>query len=55
MSIHKSLKVKENMKRARNVIGRGERIAYMKERGTWKEGTSIYGLPKTRVREGGPK
>lgn len=50
MSIHKSLKLKENMKRSRNVMGRGERIEFMKEKGTWKEGRSIYGLPKTRVR-----
>jgi small basic protein (TIGR04137 family) len=44
MSIHKSLKLKGSMQRARNVLTRKERIAVMKEL------KSIYGLPKTRVR-----
>ncbi|MEM8885222.1 MAG: small basic protein [Planctomycetota bacterium] len=50
MSIHKSLKLKGTMQRSRNVITRKERIALMKERGTWNAGRSVYGLPKTRVR-----
>ena len=58
MSIHKSLKLKGTMQRERNVLlarehvalTRKERIAVMKERGTWKTVKSIYGLPKTRVR-----
>ena len=49
MSIHKSLKLKGSLTRTRNVLTRDERIELMKERGTWKEGQSIYGLAKTRV------
>ena len=49
MSVHKSLKLKGGLQRSRNVFRRHERILLMKERGVWKEGQSIYGLPKTRV------
>ncbi len=49
MSVHKSLKLKGSLSRTRNVQTRSERIQLMKERGTWKQGRSIYGLPKTRV------
>lgn len=49
MSVHKSLKLKGSLSRTRNVHSRAERIQIMKERGTWKKGQSIYGLPKTRV------
>ena len=52
MSIHKSLKIKGSLKRTRNVHNRHERIELMKERGEWKEGMSLYGIPKTRVRFG---
>ncbi len=55
MSIHKSLKLKGSLKRTRNVFTRSERIELMKERGTWKEGQSLYGLAKTRVRFGKAK
>lgn len=49
MSVHKSLKLKGSLKRSRNVLGRAERIDLMRRRGQWREGRSIYGLPKTRV------
>ena len=49
MSVHKSLKLKNALVRARNVLTRTERIELMKERGQWKEGQPIYGLPKTRT------
>ncbi|MHC4971655.1 MAG: small basic protein [Planctomycetota bacterium] len=49
MSVHKSLKLKGSLQRARNVLRRAERIELMKARGAWKKGRSIYGLPKTRV------
>ncbi|MHC4548967.1 MAG: small basic protein [Planctomycetota bacterium] len=49
MSVHKSLKLKGGLKRSRNVLTRAERIDLMRERGVWKKGRSIYGLPKTRV------
>ena len=48
MSVHKSLKLKNTLVRARNVMTRAERIELMKKRGTWEKGRSIYGLPKTR-------
>jgi len=49
MSVHKSLRLKGSLQRSRNVYSRAERIELMKERGEWREGRSIYGLPKTRV------
>jgi len=50
MSVHKSLRMRGGLKRSRNVLSRDERIATMKERGTWpQEGRSVFGLPKTRV------
>ena len=49
MSVHKSLKLKGSLARARNVLTRNERILLMKDRGVWEEGQSIYGLAKTRV------
>ena len=55
MSVHKSLKLKDSLQRERNVHTRAERIALMKERGEWKDGQSIYGIPKTRVRFAGGK
>ena len=33
----------------RNVLKKLERIDIMKKSGTFKEGDSIYGLPKTKV------
>ncbi|MGL6097243.1 MAG: small basic protein [Fimbriiglobus sp.] len=49
MSIDKSLKRKSSMTRSRCVLKRSERIAKMTEDGKWKDGTSPFGLPKTRV------
>jgi len=50
MSVHKSLRMKGSLKRSRNVLTREERIATMKERGTWPDGgRSVFALPKTRV------
>lgn len=56
MSVHKSLRMKGVLVRARNVLTRAERIGTMKERGTWpKDGRSVFGLPKTRVTLGKAK
>ncbi|MCK6461187.1 MAG: small basic protein [Planctomycetes bacterium] len=56
MSVHKSLRMKGSLKRSRNVLTRDERIATMKERGSWpKDGRSVFGLPKTRVTLGKSK
>jgi len=49
MSIDKSLKLKGGHTRTRNVLKLEERMDLMKERGQWKDGQSIYGIPKTRV------
>lgn len=49
MSIDKSLKRKGGMNRVRCVMTRPERIAKMIEDGKWQDGTSPFGIPKTRV------
>ncbi len=49
MSIDKSLKIKSNMIRTRNVLKRVERIAGMKENETWSEDQPPIHLPKFRV------
>ncbi len=49
MSIDKSLKRKNTLQRARNVLTRGERILQMKTEDHWTDGRSPYGLPKTKV------
>ena len=49
MSIDKSLKRKSGIVQVRSVLTRVERITKMKEEDKWKEGTSPYGIPKTRV------
>ena len=47
MSIHKSLKVAGALARSRNVLTRLERIEKLKDTERWKDGDSIFGLPKT--------
>jgi small basic protein (TIGR04137 family) len=49
MSIDKSLRRKNQLVRARNVLTRGERIKTLKDGERWPEGRSPYGLPKVRV------
>jgi small basic protein (TIGR04137 family) len=49
MSIDKSLRRKNQLERARNVLTRGERIKALQDEERWKEGRSPYGLPKVRV------
>lgn len=49
MSIDKSLRRKNTLQRARNVLTRGERIAKLKAEERWKEEQSPYGLPKVKV------
>ncbi|HZE98306.1 MAG TPA: small basic protein [Planctomycetota bacterium] len=48
MSIHKSLATAGNLRRHRNVLTRSERLDAMKKEGRWKEGESIFNLPKMR-------
>src|SRR6266704_1929792 len=51
MSIDKSLKRKGAMSRTRCVLKRSERILKMMENGSFAEGRSPFGLPKTRVQK----
>jgi small basic protein (TIGR04137 family) len=50
MSIHKSLRQKDTLVRARSVLTRGERILKLGEAGRWKEGDPVTGLPKVRTK-----
>jgi small basic protein (TIGR04137 family) len=49
MSIDKSLRRKNQLQRARNVLNRGERIKQLQDEERWPEGRSPYGLPKVKV------
>ena len=49
MSIDKSLRRKNSLERARNVLKRAERIKVLQTEERWKEGQSPYSLPKVRV------
>jgi small basic protein (TIGR04137 family) len=48
MTLHKSLKSANAMKRHRSVLTRAERVAVLSDDGRWKEGQSVFGLPKVR-------
>ena len=49
MSIDKSLRRKNSLERARNVLTRAERIKVLQDEERWPENRSPYGLPKVRV------
>ena len=50
MSQHPSLKASSGaVGSKRSVLKRGERIKLLKTRGLWKEGRSLYNLPKTKA------
>lgn len=49
MSIHPSLAISEKDKKQRSVLKRTERLRLMLEKGQWKEGNSVYGLPKIKT------
>jgi small basic protein (TIGR04137 family) len=49
VSIDKSLRRKNQLQRARNVLTRGERILKLKSEERWEDGRSPYGLPKVKV------
>ena len=49
MSIDKSLRRKDQLQRARNVLTRGERIKVLKDEERWQDGRSPFGLPKVKV------
>ncbi len=47
MTIHSSLKSHQARKK-RNVLKRYERIKLLQSEKKWKEGDSVYGLPKVK-------
>jgi small basic protein (TIGR04137 family) len=49
MSIDKSLRRKNQLQRARNVLTRGERIKTLQNEERWPDDRSPYGLPKVKV------
>ncbi|MFA4888193.1 MAG: small basic protein [Candidatus Omnitrophota bacterium] len=49
MSIHPSLAISENDKKQRSVLKRTERLRLMMDKGKWKEGDNVYGLPKIKT------
>lgn len=49
MAIHPSLKSSEKDKKPRSVLKRAERLKTMLDKGAWKEGNSVYGLPKIKT------
>lgn len=49
MSIHPSLRSAKKDKKQRSVLKRSERLKHMLEKGHWKEGDSVYGLPKIKT------
>lgn len=51
MTIDKSLKIQRGLIKNRNVLTRGERLAKLQEMDRWKDGDSIFGLPKVRVQK----
>ena len=50
MTVDRSLKLKSTLLRARSVLTRAERLAELKEAGKWRDGESVFGLPKVKVR-----
>ena len=50
MSLDKSLKIKDALRRHRNVLTRAERVQRMIEEEKWAPDQSAYGIPKTKVR-----
>lgn len=49
MSIHPSLRSSDKDKKQRSVLKRTERLRSMLGKGQWKEGDSVYGLPKIKT------
>ncbi len=49
MSIHPSLSKTGKDSKPRSVLKRTERLRTMMEKGGWKEGDDVYGLPKIKT------
>ena len=50
MSLHKSLKARNKLARARNVLKRQERIERLETEERWALGQSVFGLAKVQVK-----
>jgi small basic protein (TIGR04137 family) len=48
MSQHRSLKSSTKIAARRNVLKRFERVELMKKQGRWKDGQSLFRLPKIK-------
>ncbi len=48
MSQHRSFGSGSKIKAKKNVLKRYERIEILKKKGKWKEGDSVFRLPKTK-------
>ncbi|MGD0336915.1 MAG: small basic protein [Candidatus Omnitrophota bacterium] len=48
MSIHPSLAISDKDKKQRSVLKRTERLRTMMDKGQWKDGDKVYGLPKIK-------
>jgi small basic protein (TIGR04137 family) len=55
MSIDQSLRRKNQLARARNVLTRTERIKVLKDEERWQDGRSPFALPKVKVLKVGGK
>ena len=51
MSIDRSLKIKDALKRHRNVLSRAERIEKLEEEERFNQGDSVFGLSKVAHRK----
>ncbi len=49
MTMDKSLKMRRGLARARSVLTCAERLTQLAQNERWKEGDSVFGLPKVRV------
>lgn len=49
MSIHPSLGVAAKGKQQKSVLKRTERIKHMMSKGTWKDDSKVFGLPKIKA------
>jgi len=49
MTMDKSLRLRRGLIRSRSVLSRAERLAQLTQSDRWKEGDSVFGLPKVRV------
>ena len=51
MSLDRSLKSRNALLRHRNVLSRNERLETLAEEERWREGDSVFGLPKVAHRK----